>query len=329
MLDKKHLATLLILSIILGVFYNLTDISADFQKVDDNLENWAQSTTSVSISKDNYLKLNLAVSDQTLQYTFISYLTFHTILNLPLEVTSYLNHNKKEQTADFALQVQTSQGNFSLGLNGTIIVDTPETGPIFIEVDEGEQESIANFSEFLGENIMVPLNFIPFIFPINIGIKGLNRILVVFSPSVELNTTSSLEAKVMNQDLVFQNSKDVYVDTFPVSQDFSAFSTEMRELYFNLENTTLLLKTISVGIILETSLGDLSKTFSIDLSSLNTSAIIDPIGELILLYISSTFYLGNLTLSVVANSASFSLFSLLAIVVFTLGYMYWKKRKMQ
>ena len=103
----------------------------------------------------------------------------------------------------------------------------------------------------------------------------------------------------------------------------------MRDIYFNLENTTLQLKTISIGIILDTSLGDLGKTFNIDLSSLNTSAIINPIGEFILLYVSSTFYLGNLTLTVVANSASFSLFSLLAIVVFTPGYMYWKKRKMQ
>jgi hypothetical protein len=245
-----------------------------------------------------------------------------------LEVISYLNHNKRQQTADYGLQVQTSRGNFSLGLNGTIIVDTPETGPIFIEIEEGNQETVADFSTFLGENILIPLNFIPFVFPAEItGIEGINGIRISFAPYAEMNVSSSLEARVMDQNLVFENQSDIYINTFPVEKDFSVFNTEMRDIYLDLNNVSLLMKEISIRITLETDLGDLSRTFTIDFSTVNTSIIMDPIGEILLFYVSSTFYLGDLYLSVALNSAPLSFLSILTAIFVLLGFMYWRKRK--
>ncbi len=328
MFVRKSVSLVMLISLTFSVFASLTEISADFQKSDEDISDWSKSTTSVTFSKDNYLKLNLAISDEAENYTFISYLSFHTILNLPLEILSYLNHNKKEQIADYGLQVQTSQGNFSLGLNGTIIIDTPFTGPIFIEIEEGEQETVADFSSFLGENMSIPINFIPLVFPVEIsGIQGIKGIKLLFAPTTVMNVTSSLEARVMDQNLEFTSPQDLYINSFPVGDDFSSFSTEMRDIYLDINNVTLLVKTISIGIILETDLGDIMKFFDINLSNLDTSVIMDPIGEILLLYVSSTFYLGDLSLSVVVNSAPFSFISLLVTMVIFTGIAYWRKRK--
>jgi len=312
----------------ISVLTSLTDISADFQLSSSDVENWSKSVISVAFSKDNYLKLNLAIADETEEYAFVSYLSFHTILNVPLEVVSYLNHNKRDETADIGLQVQTNQGNFSLGINGTIIVDTPFTGPVFIEIEEGEQETIADFSNFLGENVIIPVNFIPFVFPMDIeGIPGIKGIRLVFAPTAELNASSSLQTRVMDQDIVFANSQDVYINTFPVGEDFSSFNTEMRDIYLDINNVTLYMKTISLGIVVETDLGNIRRSFTIDLSSIDTSVIMDPIGEILLLYVSSTFYLGDLSLSVVLDSAPFAFLSLLIALVVFASFAYWRKRK--
>ncbi|MCE7742647.1 MAG: hypothetical protein GOP50_09325 [Candidatus Heimdallarchaeota archaeon] len=328
MKNRKSVAFMLLMLFSISVFISLTDISADFQPSSEDVDKWSKSVTSVAFSKDNYLKLNLAIADETGEYALVSYLSFHTILNLPLEVVSYLNHNKGDQTADYGLQVQTTQGNFSLGVNGTIIVDTPFTGPVFIEIEEGEQETIADFSSFLGENVTIPVNFIPFVFPIDIeGIPGITGISLIFAPSAELNASSSLEARVMDQDLVFTDSQDVYINTFPVSEDFTSFNTEMRDIYLDIDNVTLFMKTINLGIVVRTDLGDIRKNFAIDLSSIDTSVIMDPIGEILLLYVSSTFYLGDLSLNVVLDSASFAFISLLIAIVVFASFAYWRKRK--
>ena len=331
MLDKKtYTTTLLIISLTISVLTSFTSVTADFSKTNEDVEKWSQSTISVDYTNDEYLKLNLAFSDDTGNFTFISYLTFHSILNLPLDVISYLNHNKRDQTADYGLQVQTSRGNFSLGLNGTIIVDTPETGPIFIEMEEGDQETVADFSSFLGENVFIPLNFIPFVFPVEISsIQGLNGVRISFAPYAEMNVSSILEARVMDQSIIFENQQDVYVDTFSVEKDFSEFSTEMRDMYLDIINATLLMKTIDIVFTLETDLGDFSQTFNIDLSEVNTSIIMDPIGEILLFYVSSTFYLGDLYLSVALNSASFAFLSIFAAIFVLIGFMYWRKKKIR
>jgi len=328
MKKEKSISLILMLSLSLAMIISATETSASFQLASESVDNWSKSTTSVSISKDNYLRLNLAVSDETEEYVFISYLTFHSIFNLPLDVISYLNHNKKDDTADFGLQVQTSRGNFSLGLNGTFIVNTPFTDAIFVEVEEGEYDTTADFSSFLGDNVQIPLNFIPLVFPIDIsGIPGVQKLELRFAPIAQFNASSYLETRVMNENLIFQNSEDVYINSFPVNDDFDSFSTEMRDLYLDIANVALSMSALAVEIVLVTDSGDFEKSFDIDLSSVNTSAILTTVGEILLLYVSSTFYLGDLALFVAIDSASFSFLGLLVAIVAFAGIAYWRKRK--
>ncbi len=325
---RKSLSILIIISIFLGTLASLTEISGDFQQSTEDIDNWSKSVTTVNFSKDDHLKFNFAIADEASDYVLIMYLTFHTILNLPLEVVSYLDHNKNEQTADFGIQVSSNQGNFSLGLNGTIIIDTPFTDPIFIEITEGEQITIADFTSFLGENITIPINFIPFKFPIDIvdvfGIQGLNLIL---TPTAVLHGSSSIQARIMSQNIVITDPQSVYTDTFPVSEDFTSFSTEMRDIYLDIDNVSLAINSLTAAIVLETNLGNLTQDFTIDLSTIDTSIVGDPIGELLLLYVSSTFYLGDLTLTVLLNSAPYSFISLLIALVAFSGFAFLKKRK--
>ena len=307
----------------------MNQVSADFEKTSGDLDGWSKSTNPIFFSKDNYTNLHLAISDETEEYVFVSYLSFHTILNLPLEVISYLNHNKKDKTADYGIQVKTSQGNFSLGLNGTIIIDTPITDPIFINIEQGEQESVANFSSFLGEHVSIPINFIPIVFPINIeNIPGLNKISLMFVPHVVLNASSSLQARVMDQDLLFTNSEDIFVNTFSVGEDFSSFTSEMRDIYLDISNVTLLVTSLTISIVLETDLGELKQDFNLDLSSINSTEILNPIGDLLLIYLSNTFYLGDLLLTVALDSASFPMLSLLMMLIIFVSFAYWRKKKL-
>ena len=328
MLTRKYAAIILALLFFISVLNTSNYISAAFEQSEEDVENWSKSIAIVDFYKDEYFKFNLPISDSTGEYVLIMYLSFHTILNLPLEVISYLNHNKRDQTANFGIHINTNQGNFSLGINGTIIVDTPYTDPIFIEVKEGEQQSIANFSSFLGENLTIPINFIPFVFPIEVSnIYGIDGLKMSFTPFGQMNGSSSIQTRILDQNLIISDSHSIYVDSFTVDNDFQSFSTEMRDIYLDLVNVSLSIKTFDVAFVLKTELGDLIKTFTVDFSLIDTSVILNPLMEFLLFYVSSTFYLGNLTLTVDINSTPFPVLSFLIALVVSYGLIYWKNRR--
>ncbi|MCG3220924.1 MAG: hypothetical protein H7641_06045, partial [Candidatus Heimdallarchaeota archaeon] len=171
----------------------------------EDKNDWVISSAIANFSNDFHAKMVFAFENETLGIGLYPYLTFNTDLNIPFNLTGYLNKDIKKEVSTYGIQVSGYPGNITIGLNGTVIVKTPITDVFFIHIEEDTNEIMANFNSFIGENITLPINFNSMKFTINDpGIANISYVSLEIDPDVYLEGTISLSAIVDDQELVWK-----------------------------------------------------------------------------------------------------------------------------
>ena len=332
-MKKKQVLLVLVVLLLFGVVSQIDQINvnAKFQKgTIENIEDWFTSSSLVNFSQDYKINLFFSIANDTLGYAFAPRLSFHTRMNLPLNFTSYLNNNIQEGFTEFGLQIGSSTGNFTFGLNGTIIIVTPQTGPVYINVTEGEVETYANFDTFLGENITIPINFNPVSFEVNdLNIPEhpeIQSVGIKLSPSFILEGTVKLKADVLGETLTWTNPEDIFFTEVPVDDESTFFSTLIANITLDFNNLRLSLTGLDAEIFYDTSIGTIIQKIVFDLGSIEWIEGQQALGDVFIFLVDSFFVMSDIEIYVLIEKSSFSLLAILAAIAILSGLIYLRRK---
>ncbi len=320
-MNKKQILPILTLFILVSISLQPThnNVKAEFQKGSiENLEDWFTTTNLVNFTQDYRINIFFNIANDTLGYALAPRLSFHTNMNLPLNFTSYLNNDIQEGSTKFGLQIGSSSGNFTLGLNGTIIVVTPSTGPIYINVTEGESETFANFETLLGENLTIPVNFNPVSFALNdINIPEFPEIETVgveLAPYFLLEGTISLKAVVLGEELTWTNPDDIYFTDVLVDDENDLFNTLISNITLDFTDVKLKFIGLEAAIFYDTPIGTIIQNFEFDFSSIEWVEGEQSLGEVFIFLVDSLFVIPDFEVYVSIVRTPFSILAILSAI---------------
>jgi hypothetical protein len=333
-MKKKNIIPLLTLFILITISLqsNRSYVSADFQKgTIENPEEWFTSSSLVNFTEDYRINLFFTIANDSLGYAFAPRLSFNTYMNLPLNFTSYLNRNVEDGFSEFGLQIGSSRGNFTLGLNGTVIVVTPETGPVYINVTEGESETFANFETFIGENLSIPVNFNPITFSLSeISVPEypeIESVGIKLTPYFLLKGTISLKAAVLGEELTWTNPDDIYFTEVPIGEDSTLFSTMISNISLELDEIELEFVGLDASIYYDIPIGRITHNLEIDFSTIEWEEGEQELGEVFIFLVDSLFVIDDFEVYVSIVKTPFSILSILAAVTLLAGIVFIRKRR--
>lgn len=333
-MNKKQILPVLtiLLLVSISIQSDQNKVKADFQKgTIENLEDWFTSTNLVNFTQDYRINLFFSIANDTLGYALVPRLSFHTNMNLPLNFTSYLNNEIQDGVTKFGLQIGSNPGNFTLGLNGTIIIVTPITGPIYINVTEGESETFANFETLLGENLSVPINFNPVSFALNDIVipeyPEIQTVGVELAPNFLLEGTISLKADVLGEELTWTDSNDIYFTDVQVDDESTVFSSLISNITLDFSNVRLSFIGLEAAIFFDTPIGTLIQHLEFDFSSIEWIEGGQALGDIFILLIDTFFVIDDLEVYVSIEKTPFSFLSILAAIALLSGLIYLRKRR--
>ncbi|MHA1953514.1 MAG: hypothetical protein ACXAAM_05085 [Candidatus Heimdallarchaeaceae archaeon] len=284
----------------------------------EDKNDWVISSNVANFSNDFHAKMVFAFENETLGIGLYPFLTFNTDLNIPFNLTGYLNKDIKKEVSTYGIQVSGYPGNITIGLNGTVIVKTPITDVFFIEIEEGTSEIKANFNSFIGENISLPINFNSMKFTVNNPIANISYVSLKIDPDVYLEGTISLSAIVDDQELVWRTGDEIYFDSVDINKDLSDFALPLQNITLNFQDLSLRIKAINTSIILGTGLGSFKFDYDIDLQNVEWIEGQQIAGEFLVLLIDTLVNMDDQVIFMTVFRASISLYSsLIAIVVFS------------
>ncbi len=333
-MKKKQIFTIITLTILISIsFQSLnSDVAAEFQKdTVENIEDWFTSSSLINFTKDYNINLFFNIANDTLGYAIAPRLSFNTNMHVPLNFTSYLNKDVKDGTTEFGLQIGSNPGNFTLGLNGTIIIVTPSTGPVYIDVMEGESESFADFETLLGENITIPINFSPILFTVNdIEIPELPEIQSVgleLTPIVLLKGTIRLNVIVLGEELSWTDSDDIYFTEIAIEDKSPTFNTLLSNITLDFSNVKLSLIGFKTAFLFGTPLGTIIQNFEFDFSSIEWIEGEQALGDIFIFLVDSLFEINDLEVYISIEKTPFSIMSILAAITLLSGLIYIRKKR--
>jgi hypothetical protein len=329
---RKISFVLLISTLILFIIGNANqNLSSAFEigTIEDKRD-WVISSTVANFSNDFNAKMVFGFENETLGIGLYPYLTFHTGLNIPFNLTGYLNKDIKKGNSTYGIQVSGYPGNITLGLNGTIIVKTPVTDTFFIEIEDGTSDTKANFNTFIGENIRLPINFNSMKFSISDpGNENISSISLEIDPDAYLEGTISLSAIANGQKLEWKTGDEVYFESVNIDKDMSDLALSLQNITLNFQDLSLRIKGINVSVILGTPLGSFKFDYNIDLQSVEWIEGQQMAGEFLVLLIDTLINLDDQLIFMSVFRASISLYStLIAIVVFS-SIVFMKRKKLR
>ena len=333
-MKKNRIFTIITITILLSIgFQSLnSNVTAEFQKdTIENIEDWFTSSSLVNFTQDYKINLFFNIANDTLGYAIAPRLSFTTNMHVPLNFTSYLNKDVKDGTTEFGLQISSNPGNFTLGLNGTIIIVTPSTGPVYIDVKEGEIESFADFETLLGENITVPINFSPILFTVDDleipGLPELQSLGLELTPIVLLKGTIRLNAIVLGEELSWTDPDDIYFTEVPIEDKSIEFNTLVSNITLDFSNVKLSLIGFETAIHFGTSIGTIIQHFEYDFSSIEWIEGEQAIGDIFIFLVDSLFVINDMEVYISIEKTPFSILSILAAITLLSGLIYIRKKR--
>ncbi len=296
----------------------------------EDKNDWVISSAIANFSNDFHAKMVFAFENETLGIGLYPYLTFNTDLNIPFNLTGYLNKDIKKEVSTYGIQVSGYPGNITIGLNGTVIVKTPITDVFFIHIEEDTNEIMANFNSFIGENITLPINFNSMKFTINDpGIANISYVSLEIDPDVYLEGTISLSAIVDDQELDWKTGDEIYFDSVDVNKDMSDFALSLQNITLDFQDLSLRIKAIKTSVILGTDLGSFKFDYDIDLQNVEWIEGQQTAGEFLVLLIDTLINMDDQVIFMTVFRASISLYSTLIAIVLFSSLVFVKRKKIR
>ena len=321
----------MILSLILLLSFNpnLKETNANWEKGEiENIEDWIYTSQLINVSQDYRIKLFFSYVNESLGIELYPNLSFHTDMNFPLNITGYLPEKIKKEQAQLGIQVGSAEGNFTLGINGTIVGITPITDTFIINIQESESSTIANFETFIGDNLTIPINFNPLIFSLDdVVIEEAESVSLSITPNVYLEGSISLSAKVDGELLTWENNDDIFFEDVEVLKNMSIYDIELKDIKFNFDDVILITESIDAVIILHTALGDIRYNFNVNFENVEWEEG-EELGSEVIFFILDTFLvIQDQNIAILIDEASFPFSSVLALVVVLTGFIVYRRRK--
>ena len=318
---RKVTITLLISSLLLFVIGNSERNSVtgfEIGTIEDRNE-WVISTEVANFSNEFNAKMAFGFENETLGLGLYPYLTFHTDINIPFNLTGYLNKDIKKETSTYGIQVSGHPGNITIGLNGTIIVKTPVTDNFFILIEEDSSEITANFDSFIGDDVSLPINFNAMTIKIDDpDVEELNSISLELKPIAFLEGTISISVDVNGEKLEWKTGDEIYFDSVNITKDLTDFYLSVENISLNFDDLSLVISGIDTTIILETELGSFKFSYPVDLRNVEWTEGQQQAGHFLMLLIDTLVILNDQVIFLSVFRAPVSLYgTLIAIIVFS------------
>jgi len=317
----KLIRTLFPLSllIILTLFpiLDTPNLSANFEKGSiEVIDDWFVNSQIVDFSQDFRANMFFNYVNESLGIEFYPRLTLHTEFNSPLNLTGYLSRKIKKEVAEFGIQVDSSSGNITLGINGSIIAKLPSTDYFMINITEGLSNSIASYDSIIGENISVPINFNPIIVSVEEQlIEDVDSISVAITPIANLEGTITLSAMILDEQLNWFSGNDIYFENVSIFKNMSDFLVYIEDISLNFQDVYLRISSFLTTISFVTTLGTIKQHFAIDLENVEWEEGAQLAGEFVVFLLDALFDIEDQAFLIVIDKASFPISSVLIVLV--------------
>ena len=234
----------------------------------------------------------------------------------------------KKESGVFGINIDSIEGNITIGFNGTIVIFTPETGPIFIYLEDTEDVIGANFGSIIGENIAVPINFEPLkLVTTEVNISEIHNVALVLTPIAKLKGNVSLSALVNDQELIWQTGDEVYFEDVDVFKNESSYNTEITDVKLIFENMSLTVDSINTTVIVHSLIGPIIYNTLIDLTSIELIEGQKMAGELLVFLLDTLFNVENQTFYLSIEKAGFPFITVFLLLIPLSVDSYWRRKK--
>ena len=291
----------------------------------EDLSDWFVSSTVVNFNKDFKTNMLFSFVNESLGLEITPYLTLQSQINLPLNFTGYLQKEIKDDVSTYGIQVGSSVGNVSLGINGSVDLTTSEVDEIHISIEEGSAVSFANFETIIGENITVPINFSPIV--VNFNVPEVGGASISLEPITYLNGSISLSSLINGQELSWITGNEIYFNELPITEELSMYNISVEDISVNFEEVHLVTTGMNVVLTLHSIIGDVSEDFFIDMTTVDWGEAQETLDFFIIFLLNNVFDLDDQEIMIGIDRASYTWFSIIPILALAAIIVYRKKRR--
>jgi hypothetical protein len=319
--------TLAILLASLSLNNNYSTAEFELGEIED-LSDWFTSSTVVNFNEDFKTNLLFSFVNESLGLEITPYLTLKSQINVPLNFTGYLNKEIKDDVSTYGIQIGSSVGNVSMGINGSIDLTTSIADVIretHISIEEGSAVSIANFETIIGENITVPINFSPIV--VNFNVAEVGGASLSLEPVAYLNGSISLSSLINGHELNWITGDEIYFNELPITEELGMYNISIEDISINFEDVHLITSGMNVILTLHSIVGDISEDFFIDMSTVDWGEAQETLDFFIIFLLDNVFDLDDQEIMIGIDRASYPWFSIIPILALTAIIVYRKKRR--
>jgi len=316
--------TFVILLVSLSLNNNYTIAEFEIGEIED-LSDWFVSSTVVNFNNDFKTNLLFTFVNESLGLEITPYLTLQSQINVPLNFTGYLSKKITDEVSTYGIQIGSSVGNVSLGINGSIDITTSEPYEIHISIEEGSAVSLANFETLIGENITVPINFSPIV--ISFDVAGVSSASLSLEPIAYLNGSISLSSLINGQELNWITGDEIYFNEISITEELGMYNISIEDILINFEDVHLVTNGMNVILTLNTLFGVISEDFYIDMENVDWGEAQETLDFFIIFLLNNVFDLDDQEIMIGINRASYPWFSIIPILALTAIIVYRKKKR--
>lgn len=316
--------TFLILLVSLSLNNSYTTAEFELGEIED-LSDWFFSSTVVNFDKDFKTNLLFSFVNESLGLEITPYLTLKSQINVPLNFTGYLSKEIKDDISTYGIQIGSSVGNVSLGINGSIDLTTSLTEEIHISIEEGSAVSFANFETIIGENITVPINFSPIV--VNFNIPEIGGASLSLEPIAYLNGSISLSSLINGQELNWITGNEIYFNELLITEELGMYNISIEDISVNFEDVHLVTEGMNIILTLYTILGDVSEDFYIDMTTVDWGETQETLDFFIIFLLNNVFDLDDQEIMIGIDRVSYPWFSIIPILALSAIIITKKKRR--
>ena len=319
--------TIVILLATVSLSNNTTIAEFELGEIEDPSD-WFVSSTVVNFSNDFKTSMLFSFVNESLDLEITPYLTLQSQINIPLNFTGYLNREINDDISTYGIQVGSSVGNVSLGINGSIDLSTSLTSDIRISIDEGSAVSFANFETLIGENLTIPINFSPIVVSIDVtGLEGISSATLSLEPIAYLNGSISLSSLVNGQELNWITGDEIYFNEISITEELGLYNISIQDISVNFEDVHLVTNGMNVTLSLNTILGAISEDFYIDMENVDWGDAQETLDFFIIFLLNNVFDLDDQEIMIAIDRVSYPWFSIVPILAVTAIIVFRKKKR--
>jgi hypothetical protein len=312
--------------LLVSLSLNNNYVTAEFELGEiENLSDWFVSSTMVNFNEDFKTNLLFSFVNESLGLEITPYLTLQSEINVPLNFTGYLSKEITDDVSTYGIQIGSSVGNVSLGINGSIDLTTSLTDEIHISIEEGSAVSFANFETILGENITIPINFSPIV--VNFDVAEVGGASLSLEPIAYLNGSISLSSLINGQELNWKTGNEIYFNELSITEDLGMYNISIEDISVNFEDVHLVTEGMNIILTLHTILGDVSEDFYIDMTTVDWGEAQETLDFFIIFLLNNVFDLDDQEIMIGIDRVSYPWFSIIPILALSAIIIIRKKRR--